>query len=61
MPTDDELDGYIAAAAQVLRLPLLPEWKPAVRENLTVTLAFAAAVGEFPLPDDAEPAPVFQA
>jgi len=61
MPTDDDLDAYVVAAAQVLRLPLPAEWKPAVRENLAVTLKFAATVGEFPLPDDAEPAPVFRA
>jgi len=61
MPNDDELDGYIEHAAKALALPLLPEWKPVVRENLKVTLALAATVCEFPLPDDAEPAPVFRA
>jgi hypothetical protein len=61
MPTDDELDAYIAAAAVVLDLPLAAEWKPAVRMNLAMTLRHAAAVHEFPLPDDAEPAPVFKA
>lgn len=61
MPTDDKLHHYIDQAAEVLRLPLLPEWKPAVRENLAVTLRLAAVVQEFPLPDDAEPAPVFRA
>jgi hypothetical protein len=29
--------------------------------NLQVTLRHAALVGEFALPDDAEPAPVFEA
>ena len=29
--------------------------------NLEVTLRLAALVEEFPLPDDAEPAPVFKA
>jgi hypothetical protein len=33
----------------------------AVRANLRVTLDQAAIVAEFPLPDDAEPAPVFRA
>ena len=61
MPTDDELDAYILAAAPVLRLPVKEEWLPAVRENLAVTLKHAATVSEFPLPDDAEPAPVFKA
>lgn len=60
MPTDNELDQYIEHAAKVLQLPLRAEWKTAVRENLAVTLSHAATVSEFPLADDAEPAPVFQ-
>jgi len=61
MPNDDELDRYIDTAALILQLPMQPEWKAAVRENLAVTLKHAATVSEFPLPDDTEPAPVFQA
>ena len=38
-----------------------PEWLPAVKANLEVTLKHAATVAEFDLPDDAEPAPVFRA
>jgi hypothetical protein len=57
----DHLDGYIDAAAALLALPLEPEWKGAVRANLEVTLKLAALVGEKELPDDAEPAPVYQA
>jgi 1-carboxybiuret hydrolase subunit AtzG-like len=57
----DPLDAFIDAAVQALQLPLEPEWKPAVKTNLDVTLKHAAAVAELPLPDDAEPAPVFRA
>ena len=57
----DPLDDFIDAAAQALQLPIAPEWKPAVKANLAVTLKHAATVAEFPLPDDAEPAPVFRA
>jgi hypothetical protein len=57
----DPLDAYIDSAAALLALPLEPEWKPAVRANLEVTLKLAALVGEKELPDDAEPAPVYQA
>jgi 1-carboxybiuret hydrolase subunit AtzG-like len=57
----DPLDDFIDAAAQALALPIAPEWKPAVKANLAVTLKHAATVAEFPLPDDAEPAPVFKA
>jgi Protein of unknown function (DUF4089) len=57
----DPLDVFIEAAARVLEIPLDPGWKPAVKSNLEVTLKHAAAVAEFDLPDDAEPAPIFKA
>jgi hypothetical protein len=57
----DPLDGYIDAAAHALQLPIEPDWKPSVKANLAVTLKLAASVAEFPLPDDAEPAPIFRA
>jgi hypothetical protein len=57
----DPLDAYIDSAAALLNLPLEPAWKGAVRANLEVTLKLAALVGEKELPDDAEPAPVYQA
>ena len=55
------LDHFIDAAAHALALPIEPAWKGAIRTNLAVTLALAASFAEFPLPDDAEPAPVFKA
>ena len=57
----DPLDDFIAAAAAALDLPLEPAWQPSVKANLAVTLRLGALVAEFPLPDDAEPAPVFRA
>jgi 1-carboxybiuret hydrolase subunit AtzG-like protein len=57
----DALGQFIDAAARELALPVEPGWKPAVRFNLEVTLRAAALFAEFPLPDDAEPAPVFVA
>jgi hypothetical protein len=57
----DHLDALIAASAHALDLPVDPAWYPAVRFNLEVTQRFAALVAAFPLPDDAEPAPVFRA
>ena len=42
-------------------LPVEPAWMPAVKANLEVTLRLARLVADFPLPDDAEPAPVFGA
>jgi hypothetical protein len=61
MASSDSLDAYIDAAARVLDLTIEPEWKPSVRANLEVTLRLAAVVSEFALPDEAEPAPVFEA
>ena len=58
---NDTLDDYIDAAAEALGLPVEPEWKPAIKANLQVTLRLAAMVAEFELPDEAEPAPVFEA
>jgi hypothetical protein len=55
----DTLDAYIATAADALSLPLDPAWMPSIRANLDVTLKLAQMVDEFPLPDEAEPAPVY--
>ncbi|KIZ39234.1 MULTISPECIES: DUF4089 domain-containing protein [Rhodopseudomonas] len=57
----DPLDNYIDAVAAALALPIEPQWKPAVRANLDVSLRLARLVDEFPLPDDSEPASVFAA
>ena len=57
----DPLDSFVDAAAHALDLKLEPAWKGAVKANLEVTLALAALFADFPLPDDAEPAPVFSA
>ena len=57
----DPLDQFIDAAAVAIDLPVEPAWKPAVKANLEVTLRLARLFGDFPLPDDAEPAPVFVA
>ena len=57
----DSLDALIAASAQALALPCDPAWVPAIKMNLQVILSQAALVDEFVLPDDTEPAPVFEA
>lgn len=60
-PKVDPLDQWIVAGVAELGLRVEKSWMQAVRTNLQVTLGQAAAVAEFPLPDDAEPAPVFRA
>jgi Protein of unknown function (DUF4089) len=57
----DPLDSFVDAAAHALDLKIEPAWKGAIKTNLEVTLALAALFADFPLPDDAEPAPVFSA
>ena len=56
----DVLDRYIAAAADALDLRIEEAWKPAVRSNLEVTLKFARLVEEFTLPDELEPAEIYE-
>jgi len=57
----DPLDAFILSAARSLDLKIEKAWMRAVRANLRMTLALAAAVEAFALPDGAEPAPVFRA
>jgi hypothetical protein len=57
----EPLDDLIAAAAHALDLKVEPAWKSAIRANLSVIFDQAALVNDFALPDDIEPAPVFEA
>jgi Protein of unknown function (DUF4089) len=59
--TSNYLDSFIDAAGQALKIEIDDAWKPAVRTNLQIVLQHAAKLDAFPLPDDAEPAPVFKA
>jgi Protein of unknown function (DUF4089) len=52
---------YVDAAAALIELPLDPAHRPAVILNMQRIAEMAALVMSFPLPDDAEPAPVFRA
>ena len=56
-----DLEPMLDAAAALLGLTVEPEWRAPVLANLRVLQAAAALVEEFPLPDEAEPAPVFEA
>jgi hypothetical protein len=57
----DPLDDLIDASAHALDLKVEPAWKGAVKANLATTFSLAALFADFPLPDDAEPAPIFSA
>jgi hypothetical protein len=56
-----DLDAYIAAGTALLGIPVRPEWREAIRQHLTASFDLARAVLDFPLPDEADPAPVFSA
>ncbi len=56
-----DLDLLLESSAAIFRLPIEPSWRDAVRMNLKVVLEHAAKVEVFPLPDSAEPAPLFDA
>ena len=61
MASEEEWNEFIAVTARALALPVDPAWYPTIRANLEVTFRLAALVGDFKLPDLAEPAPVFRA
>jgi hypothetical protein len=60
-PKREPLDDLLDAAARALALKIEPAWKSAVKANLATTFALAALFADFPLPDEAEPAPIFSA
>jgi hypothetical protein len=61
MAPTDPLDDYIDIVSRAMQLSVDVGWKAAVKTNLDVTLKFARLVAEFPLPDDIEPASVYEA
>lgn len=61
MSDGDELDTFIDAGAKLLRIDIRPEWRVSIRMHLAISLAHAKAVDDFPLTDEADPAPVFSA
>jgi hypothetical protein len=56
----DTLDSVIEACASSLDLKIDKAWLPAIRAHLHVTLRHGVLVASFALPDDSEPAPVFE-
>jgi hypothetical protein len=55
------LSELIDANARWLGLAIEPEWRALILESLVAIVAAIEAVEAFPLPDAAEPAPVFAA
>ena len=61
MHEKETLDEMIRSSAQTLGLNVRPEWLASVRAHLDVSLTHGKSVADFPLTDDAEPAPIFRA
>ena len=60
MPDPTDIEAYVDAAAQLVGLPLDPAHRPGVVLNLGRIAQMAALVMEFPLPEETEPAPVYE-
>ena len=54
-------DAFIDAVAASLGLKIDDAWKSGIRANLEVTMRMAQLVDEFPLPDETEPAEIYEA
>lgn len=61
LPDDEALGAAVDAMLPLLGLSIDPGWRPAVTANLKATSAAARLFLEFPLPDELEPAPRFEA
>ena len=61
MSSDPEIDAWLDASAVLLGIPIAGAWREGVRQHLRITREMAERVLDFPLPDDADPAPVFRA
>jgi hypothetical protein len=54
-------EEYVTASAGALNLVIEPAWKTAIAANLQTVFKIAASVDEFELPEDIEPAAIFEA
>jgi hypothetical protein len=55
-----DAEAYVDAAARLIGLPIEPAHRPGVVLNFERIAQMAALVMEFPLPEETEPAPVFE-
>ncbi len=61
MTDPSDLDALIAAVPWLFGIAIRPEWRDPIRLHLSISLDHARNVADYPLPDDADPAPVFTA
>jgi hypothetical protein len=55
-----DADALIEAASAMLQLPIAPEHRKGVRDNLKTAAKMAALVEQLKLDDGTEPAPVYR-
>ncbi len=56
-----DAEAHVRHMAKVMDLTIAAEWMPMVVANMSATAAIAELVLAFPLDDQIEPAPVFEA
>ena len=59
-PSDDVLAASLDAATGLLGLTIAPEWRAEVVAHMKVIGAAAQLLADFPLDEEAAPAPVFR-
>jgi hypothetical protein len=57
--TETSVEQYVDQTAALMGLPLHPEHRPGVLDNLVRTQAIVKPLLEFEIPEDVEIAPVF--
>ncbi|MEQ9670586.1 DUF4089 domain-containing protein [Coleofasciculus sp. G2-EDA-02] len=55
-----DVGEYVDRMAELIDLPIDPEYRFGVVDNLTRIAAIAQLVNDFPLPDTIEAAPIFE-
>jgi hypothetical protein len=58
---DTEVDALIDAGARIYGFEIKPEWRPAIRMHMRISLDHAGTVLAEDLDDHTDPAPVFGA
>ena len=57
---DAALEALIDANVAWLGLTIDPDWRPAIKQNLLALAGAIVAIEALPLPDDSEPATVYE-
>ncbi|MFW6264132.1 MAG: DUF4089 domain-containing protein [Cyanobacteriota bacterium] len=55
-----EIAEYVEVAAQLLNVPLTAQYREGVVDNFVRIAAIAKQVNDFPLPEEIEPASIFE-